>query len=105
MLDRLDCSSYPLRFGIALAALLLVLGAATESRAEATQAQCEAEWADSDADGPCWDEQITPSGDQCTISAKCKRGNEDYLRTSITVDLDSVSDLNNCNGTLTDGSC
>ena len=105
MTDRFEPQPRSLRFAAALAAALLVLGAAAESRAAATLEQCQAEWAESDADGPCWDEQITPTGDDCRITAKCKRGTEDYSRTSITVALDSVSDLRNCNGELTVGSC
>ena len=102
---RLDRSSRSLRFGVALAAVLLPLGAAAPVQADATQAECEAEWAESDADDSCSNEQITPTGDDCEISAWCDAGFRSGSTTSIKVDLDSVSGLHNCNGVLTDGSC
>ena len=98
-------SLLPLRYAVALAAALLLLGAASKSRAQVTQAQCEAEWAASEADDSCSNEHISPAGDNCEISAWCDAGFRSGMTTSIEVDLDSVSDLNNCDGELTDGNC
>ena len=101
------------RAGIALAAGLLLLGAATGSRAddggaEKVQAtmQCKAEWADSPASDSCSNAQMGITiDDDCAVSAMCTTSGEAQSLTSITVALDSVSGLNNCAGTLTDGDC
>ena len=85
--------------GVALAAALFLLGVATESQA-ATAAQCEAEWAQSSADDTCSNEQISASGDDCTITALCTMSDGSSRSDSVTSNLSSVSGLNNCNGTI-----
>ena len=108
MLNHAAAPSYLLRIGIALALALLLLGAATESRAGGAALQaCKSAWNDSPASDTCTNAQIAATGvegDDCEISAQCTSGGSQSV-TSITVNLDSVSDLNNCEGTLTDGSC
>ena len=101
----LEILNRPLRSAIALALVLPLLGVASPVLADATQAQCDAEWAESAADAQCSDETITPSGGDCTIHARCKTRVGSEEKASITVDLESVSDLNNCNGVLTNGTC
>ena len=110
MTDRVDRPLRPLRFAVPLAAVLLLLGVAAQSRADTTEAQCSAEWALSAADNECSDEEIEVQDDgDCQITASCqyksKDGGHGLLQTTITVGLDSVSDLNNCGGLLTIGSC
>ena len=109
MPDRLELPSCPFRFGIALAAVLLVLGAAAESRAEkAALERCKSEWNDSPASAACTFASIAAvgeGGDDCEISATCPTSDGGNRTSSITVDVDSVSGLNNCDGELTDGSC
>ena len=96
---------YPLRFAAALAAVLLLLGAASPAWAEATYSQCSNGWSESPAYDECWDVTITPSGGDCTIQARCRTTAGGEEKTTATVDPESVSGLNNCNGELTDGSC
>lgn len=106
MLNRLELPSYSLRFGVALAAALLLLGAATPDwAAAATQAECEAEWALSDADEQCSNEEITPMGDECLISAECTTDSGGTREDTYKAPLDNISDLNNCNGWLKLESC
>ena len=109
MTDRVDRPLRPFRIGVALVAVLLLFGAASPVWADTTQAQCNDEWAESSAADECTNEQITPSGDDCVVAASCqyksKDGGHGLLQTTITVGLDSVSDLNNCDGSLAVGSC
>ena len=105
MLNRTAVPSYLLRTGIALAAALLLLGAATESRAAATDAQCSTQWSNSAADDTCSDEQIQAQGNHCRISASCTMSNGSSRSDSITVGLNQVSFIENCDGSLTLGQC
>ena len=95
----------PLRFAAALAVVLPLVSAASPASAEATFSQCSNEWSESDAYDQCWDVTITPSDDNCTIQARCQTTAGGEEKTAITVDPQSVSGLNNCDGELTDGSC
>ena len=108
MLNHSAVPSYSLRIGIVLAAALLLLGAATESRAAGAALQaCKSAWNDSPASNTCTNAQIAATGvegDDCEISAQCTSGGSQSL-TSITVDVNRASGLNNCEGSLTDGSC
>ena len=105
MLKDPDCPPRPLRFAVALAAALLLLsGAASPARADVTVEQCEAEWAESDADESCSNEEIVVrevKGEAlCKITADCTTNgggtrNDDYI-----APLDRISELINCNGLL-----
>ena len=68
----------------------------------ATQAQCEAERAESNASDACTFTTIRPNDGNCQFNALCP-ATGDHQGSSITVSLDGTSDLNNCNGVLTDG--
>ena len=105
MFNRTAVSRFDLRrSGVALAAALL-LGAAAPAWADATQAQCNAKWGESSADDSCSNEQITPTGDNCRITASCTTTYGGNVSDSITVHLDQVSGLRNCDGDLTLGHC
>ena len=98
--------------GIVTVAALLLLGAATESRADVTVAQCRTEWAESSADDTCSNEQFyLQGGNDCTIVALCETTQNtivsgSVLRSdSIRVHVDSVSSIQNCNGYLRVGDC
>lgn len=113
MLYHLSNLSYLLRTGIALVASVLLLAG---SPALGTDAQCSEEWEDSSASETCKNEDIV-FGDWnncdpcCSIFAECHTGESDLLavnpwkKTGIAVPVSNVSDLENCHGTLTDGSC
>ena len=101
---RLDRSSRSLRFGVALAAALSLLGATTESRA-ATNAQCSAQWSNSTADDTCSNEDIKAQGNNCRIAASCTMSNGGNRSDNITVGLNQVSFIENCDGFLTLGQC
>ena len=90
---------------LALVAAPQLSGPAGEARA-ATYAECEDAFLDSSASDTCKVSSISPSGEsECSIAAECtKPGNPGGVVTSITVDLDDVDDLVNCQGTL-DTSC
>ena len=104
MIKHLTISSYLLRTGIVLAVAFLLLGVATGSLA-ATDAQCASEWNDSDADDTCSNEQIRAvSGNRCHITATCPSSSHQQ-QDSIYVPLTLVSNLKNCGGWLTLGSC
>ena len=105
MLNQTAVPSYLSRIGIALAAAMLLLGVATPSWADATNAQCSAKWGESSADDSCSNEQITASGDDCRITALCTMSNGAGRSDSITVHLNQVSGIRNCNGFLTLGHC
>ena len=98
---------FPLRIGLVLAAVLLLLGIPALSGA-ATDGECRSEWSESGADDSCWSESISASGaTDCEIGASCAtgqgQGNSRYA--TITVHLGRVDELNNCNGWLQVGSC
>ena len=101
-LNRLAIPFAPNRFAVALAACLFLLGAATESRATgATDAQCSTAWSQSSADDTCSNENIYASSEtECTITASCTMSNGGNRSDSITSNLNSVSNLKNCNGTI-----
>ena len=104
-------ASYALRFGIALASILLLAGPpalATDT------ASCEDAWEDSSASETCKEPDILFGDWQgclqcCSIFAKCHTGNslspDPYMTTGIAVTLSEVDGLENCLGTLTSGSC
>ncbi len=98
---------FSLRTGLALAATLLLLSVPALSGA-ATDSECSDEWTESAADGSCDNESISASGDtDCAIGASCTtgqgQGNSRYA--TITVHLERVDELHNCNGHLQVGSC
>ena len=105
MTDRLSRPPRPLRIAVALAACLFLLGAATESRAGPTDAQCSTQWGYSGADDTCSNEQITAQGYNCRIAASCTTSNGASRSDSITVGLNQVSFIMNCDGFLTLGQC
>ena len=101
MLSHTAVPSHSLRIGIALVAVLLLLGVATPGWAQATDAQCSAAWSQSSADDSCSNEQISASSaTECTITASCTMSNGGSRSDSITSNLNSVSNLKNCNGTI-----
>lgn len=97
MLDRPACLPQSLRFGIALAAVLLLLGAATPASASCavtdldcigtppadpapvqavcdtppTSGECWDAWNDNDANSSCQTPQIYVVGNDCVVSAIC----------------------------------
>ena len=98
----LDRGAFPLRTGIVAVAALLLLGVAMPGWASPpTQSECEQRWSWSSADDTCSDESISVSGSKCRISAQCERAWPYPARNaSITVWLDQVSRLLNCDGNL-----
>ena len=88
-------------FCIAAAAVCgLLLFAAAESRA-ATDAQCSTAWDASNASNSCTASSIYASGDNCVIYYSCTKSNGNSSGSqSITSALNSVSNLQNCNGLL-----
>ena len=92
---------FPLRFAAALAAVLLLLGVASPAWADVTQAQCSAEWAESDADETCSNEEIVVQDDgDCQITASCTMDNGGSRNDSFAAALNKISTLVNCNGLL-----
>ena len=86
--------------------------------ATVTSAECETEYQKSSADDTCieYDRRgnlgISVSNNQCFLRLQCQNRWYNSLTpglnwnyTEITVDLGDASDLNNCNGVLTNGSC
>ena len=111
MTDRTAVPSYPLRTGIAFAASILLLAG---SPALGSNAQCSDEWEESSASDTYQNPDISFGDWQgcepcCSIVAKCHTGNHLSLNpwksSGIAVPLSDVSDLENCQGTLTAGSC
>ena len=101
MPQDLNCLSFPLRFAVPLAAVLLLLGVAAQSRADTTEAQCSAEWALSAADNDCSDEEIEVQDDgDCQITASCTMSNGGSRTDTYAAPLDKISNLVNCNGLL-----
>ena len=101
-----------LRFAAALASILLLAG--PPALASST-AQCWDAWADSSADDTCKDESME-FGDWnncpqcCNIFATCHTGagvtsNNQWNHTSIGAPVSEVDDIQNCQGSLTNGSC
>ena len=85
-----------------------------------TDAECQGGWAESEADDTCRNENVTAEGSMCRIQAVCKPASVLVVLTpddgekqkkpagypnDITVSLDDVDDLRNCNGVLTVGNC
>ena len=87
---------------VAVSALIFALGVSglVQEAWAATVSQCTDEFSDSSAGDTCKIGTITVSGDDCTINASCKKWGTAYFSTSITVNLDDVDDLLNCEGTL-----
>lgn len=96
---------FSLRIGLALAAVLMLLGVPALSGA-ATDAECQDAWADSSADDSCDAGHIAAAGDDnCSVTASCEIGNGSSRSDSITTALSNVDDLNNCGGFLRVGNC
>ena len=102
------------RLAIALAAAVLaaVLAAAGPARAQdgPTRAECLDAWDESDASEHCpfssnqfW---MTASNGECSVTTRCRKsdGWASQMQT-VTGDLDDMSDLVSCDGTLKIGSC
>ena len=111
MRNFLSRLSYSLRIGIALVASVLLLAG---SPALGSNAECRDEWDESSASETCNNVNIAFGDWQgcqpcCSIVAKCHTGNRLSLNpwksTIIVVPVSEVSDLENCRGTLTEGSC
>ena len=124
--------AFPMRIGIALAACLLLLGAAppagacvtcsaytsgsepprastsiVQSLSPPTVAECWAAWHDSSATLTCGGEEMSVAGSYCSVGAWCETGTT-YLVTRFTeieASVDDIADLNNCDATLRVGSC
>lgn len=120
--------AFPMLSAIALAACLLLLGAAPpagacvncsaygapppasvsfQSSSPPTVAECWAAWHDSSATLTCGGEEMSVSGNYCSVGAWCETGTT-YLVTRFTeieASVDDIADLNNCDATLRVGSC
>ena len=86
-----------------LAALGLVAassfaGVFVEAQA-ATEAECRDEFDDSDAADTCSIDSASASGNYCTITGSCQHNNASFTST-ITAELDDISDMVNCSGNL-----
>ena len=102
-----------LRFAAALASMLLLAG--PPALASSTAA-CEDAWEESSASDTCKEPNIT-FGDYnnclqcCLVFAKCHTGAfgplnpNPYNNTTIGAPVSDFDDLENCGGTLTQGSC
>ena len=103
--------------GIALAAAVLAaaLAATTPARAQnaqdgPTRAECLDAWDGSDASEHCpyssnqfW---MTASNGECSVTTRCRKSNGRASQMqNVTGDLDDMSDLVSCDGTLKIGSC
>ena len=79
-----------------------------QDQEEVTAEQCETRFNSSGANATCSQSirafSVNSVG-QCRIQTACLTTFQQLRSTSITVDLDDVDDLNNCNGSLTVGSC
>ena len=96
-----DLKELPFRLAVAAVCGLLLLGTASPGLADATDAQCSTEWGKSSADDSCSNEQIyASSATECTITASCTMSNGGSRSDSITSNLNSVSNLKNCNGSI-----
>ena len=133
MTDLPEQPSRSFRFAAALAAALLLLGAASPASAGGgigsaatsgsansstpaspcstppTQAECSEAWEDNSAQSTCSasNTQISVDGNDCSISSRCSTDTTafPYNVTSITVCVSKVSQLTNCDGFLSVGSC
>lgn len=99
MLD-LDHRAYRYRIGIAAFAALLLLGVATESRAD-----CWSEWNSSSASESCEIPSIASAFGYCRIITSCETSQGVLKDHDITIPQDDVADLNNCNGELQTSDC
>ena len=99
MLD-LDHRAYRYRIGIAAFAALLLLGVATESRAD-----CWSEWNSSSASESCQIPSIASAHGYCRIITSCEDSQGVLKDHDITIPQDDVADLNNCNGQLQTSDC
>ena len=101
-----DLGRLPLRFGLALAVVLPLLGLPAVSEAiPPTDSKCNNKYVQSDADDTCQNESVTAQGWNCRVVAECRRGDGSYNNTEITASPDDTTRLNNCDGVLTIGSC
>ena len=91
-----DRRAFPFGIGIAAVCGLLLLGAATPIWADATQAQCDAEWSESSADDDCSNEEITAEADDCRITASCTMGDGGSRTDTFVANLNKISTLVNC---------
>ena len=107
MLDRLRRPSYSSRIGIALAATLFLLGIPAVSEAlPPGPSECMSKYTIwSGADDTCRNENVTVVGYQCQFTAECRNSEGDWVNTQISVTPEEATQLNNCNGVLTLGSC
>ena len=88
------------RISLALATALVLLGVPNLA-----QADCLDEWNGSSADETCDQNGILDFGDRCQIHASCGTRSGDWVNSTITVSLDDVADLHNCDGSLQVGNC
>ena len=79
-------------------AVLGLFGVLVEAQA-ATEAECRSEFDDSDAADTCTIDSASASGNYCTITGTCQHNNASFSST-ITAELDDVSDMVNCSGNL-----
>ncbi len=103
---------------LAVAAIALALAgsaipeATAQSGGAVTQADCEAAWNSASARLTCSSGSITLSGGQCRIVKECQHYEDTDAGThlaqksnDVTVPLDDVDDLHNCDGNLWVGAC
>lgn len=83
---------------LALIAGFSLVGVLYEAQA-ATEAECRSEFADSTAADTCTLDSASASGDYCTITGTCRHNSLSFTST-ITADLDDISDMVNCSGNL-----
>ena len=86
-----------------VAALALIAGFSLVSvlheAQAATEAECRTEFADSDAADTCSIDSASASGNYCTITGTCQHNGVSFSST-ITAELDDISDMVNCSGNL-----
>ena len=107
-----------IRLWIVPAAFVLALAgpaveeATAQSGGAVTQADCEAAWNSASASLTCSSGSITLSVGQCRIIKECQVYEDteggthlEQKSNDVTVPLDDVDDLNNCDGYLQVGAC
>ena len=104
MIDLEHCGDAVRRTCIlSFAALVLIAGfslvGVLNHAQAATEAECRSEFEDSEAAGTCTIDSASASGNYCTITGTCQHNSLSFSST-ITAELDDISDMVNCSGNL-----
>ena len=96
--------------GLVFAALLVSVP--EPSAASVTVSNCASSFESSDASDSCGDPDVSVSGGECVVGARCQRNsgscsNPDRCTrySTVTGSRDDIEDLRNCDGVLKVGSC